>query len=293
MNRIAVLICTAAIAIALGAWSMAGMRDSGSASARGQFDRNLSRRIQDALLNWQSRVQDRFLGADWSIPRRYRSRLVAVRPPHYTDREIALTFDDGPDPKTTTELLDFLKEKNIKVTFFVLGWRAKKHPELIKRMLNEGHVVGNHTFLHPARPDGIRAAKEFARTQEVIGRAIGRKPTVFRPPYGISSGQNAHYAKKAGLPVVNWTLSSADTGTKSPAAVTLNILGGAKPGDIALFHDTGQHTVTAIPRIVKALEKRGFRFVTVPEMLRNWNQHVSILAEENKLRRAKAKKTNR
>lgn len=202
----------------------------------------------------------------------YAGRIVLNRPAHFSSKIVALTFDDGPDPTVTPRILDTLAKYHAKATFFVVGKCAVRHPELLKRIVAEGHVIGNHSYSHPSKTTPEQAAREIDQTTKAIVAFTGKHPTLFRPPYGIQSGELAKYAKKRGYAVVIWNLTSADTATKNSKVIAHNVAYTPDPGDIALMHDGTGHTPTAdaLPAILEKLTKDGFQFVTVPELLDEW-----------------------
>jgi len=207
----------------------------------------------------------------WSIPQEWKGQVAHTRP-KMAEKVIALTFDDGPVPGTTDVILDALRDANATATFFVCGRNATLYPDLMARMITEGHVVANHTWSHPAKPSLAQAHKQLFDTQTAIYATTLRKPNLFRPPYGIRNAHTTKLAQRSGMAVVLWTLTAADTGTKKWEDVYTNIVIGAKPGDIALLHDVKPHTAKAMPKVLRDLKKNGFRMVAVPEMLTIWSQ---------------------
>lgn len=183
---------------------------------------------------------------------------------------VALTFDDGPSPDVTPRVLDILREKNARATFFVVGRQVERHPELARRVSAEGHVVGNHTYSHPPlfcflTPRRLR--EEVERAQEVIFGATSVRPRHFRSPVGLR-----HPILKAALDRVNlvfvlWRLRTYDTRALTPDELRRRILERVRPGAIVLLHDRrGPGAVamlTALPDVIDALRARGYEFVTV------------------------------
>lgn len=212
--------------------------------------------------------------SDWSIPERYRGKLVSRRVRYFPEKILALTFDDGPDSEVTPTILKTLAEHGAHATFFVLGQHARRHPELLTQMLEAGHAIGNHTYSHPARPPASRAADELDRTQRIIREITDRDTALFRPPYGITTSSTARLALRRDRTVILWTVSSADTTRIGPEAIAKNVIHTPDPGDIILMHDGPGHkkTAQALPQILRELGAAGFKFVTVPELLRAWDQ---------------------
>lgn len=183
-----------------------------------------------------------------------------------TPKRVALTFDDGPHPTYTEELLDGLKERNVKATFFVLGEHAQLYPELIERMKEEGHLIGNHTYSHLQLKDNnweeYRA--ELIKTNEVIWEITGEEVTYVRPPYG---SWDKSFEEELNMFPVLWTVDSRDWCSKDAAGVTKKVVKETEEGDIILMHDYYASTVKAALATVDELKAKGYTFVTVEEML--------------------------
>jgi peptidoglycan/xylan/chitin deacetylase (PgdA/CDA1 family) len=188
------------------------------------------------------------------------------------EKVIALTVDDGPWPKTTEAMLDIFQKNNVKATFFWVGTSVEKSPDLAKKVVAQGHAIGNHTCSHSyASMDEATAANEVDRNAELIYKTTGVKTFLFRPPGGILDNGVVSYAKQQKYGIVMWSLTSADTDPRAkPEAFTRNVVTGAKPGAIVLMHDGGgdrDRTIAALPDMIKGLKEQGYRFVTVPELL--------------------------
>lgn len=190
-------------------------------------------------------------------------------------RQVALTFDDAPDAWFTPQVLDVLKKYKVRATFFVMGVRAESHPDVVKRMIREGHEVGNHSYDHPNLPHQSDAAfhRQVERTSSIIRTLTGRSPHLFRPPYGnISEGQIQWLASQK-YRVVNWNVDSLDWKGLSADQVSANVLAHVRPGSIVLQHAAGGEgenlagTVGALPGIIEKLQGEGFQLVTVSELL--------------------------
>ncbi|MEW2067718.1 polysaccharide deacetylase family protein [Streptomyces sp. NPDC007346] len=182
---------------------------------------------------------------------------------------IALTFDAGPG-KDTPELLDILKEKKVHATFFLLGKNhVVKHPDTVRRLQDEGHEVANHTWTHKIltdqEPDAIRA--ELEKTQVAIEEITGKKPRLMRPPQGRTDDTVSEISKELGLSQVLWSATAKDYSTNDSALITERILDQASKDGIILLHDIYKGTVPAVPGIIDALQKDGYTFVTVPELM--------------------------
>lgn len=194
---------------------------------------------------------------------------------------IALTFDDGPWSESTAKILDILKQNNIKGTFFVVGQMLKNYPELGKRIVAEGHVIGNHTWHHWYHYFNQQAAAfEIDNTSDLIYQVTGAKTTLFRPPGGMQHNGLAAYAKNKKYTVVMWSADSTDY--KMPAVPRLinNVMRDSKPGGIVLLHDGGgnrSRTVQALPQIISNFRKQGYSFVTVPELLEIQDNDLKLM----------------
>jgi peptidoglycan/xylan/chitin deacetylase (PgdA/CDA1 family) len=183
---------------------------------------------------------------------------------------IAMTFDDGPHGVLTPRLLDILKERHIKATFFVLGQLVQEHPEIVSRALAEGHEIANHSWDHKALnklgEGGLR--HELSDTSEIISRTTGKPVTLMRPPYGATNPRlNRAIEKEYGMKVILWSVDPFDWKRPGPQVVSQRILAGAKPGAIILAHDIHPGTIEAMPPTLDALLSKGYKFVTVSELL--------------------------
>ncbi|MEB3101497.1 polysaccharide deacetylase family protein [Ferviditalea candida] len=190
-------------------------------------------------------------------------------------KQVALTFDDGPDDQYTAKILDILKKYDVRATFFVVGWRAKARPDLVRRMVKEKHVVGNHTYSHRELSWGslYQFQQQVLSTQSAIKPSAGYAPKLLRTPYGAINEKQLKWAGAAGFVVIFWNVDSLDWKQLSPAQVSGNILRAVQPGSIILEHAGGgggqnlSGTVNSLPHIIVTLRSRGYRFVTVPELL--------------------------
>jgi peptidoglycan/xylan/chitin deacetylase (PgdA/CDA1 family) len=186
-------------------------------------------------------------------------------------RVVALTFDDGPNPLYTPAILDILRQQNVKATFFMVGKFVDRYPEIARRVVQEGHAVGNHTYTHPdlvtEKPKDI--GEEIVRTQEAILRATGVRCSLFRPPYGMRTPLVFKQTRREGLQVVEWSVSSQDWRHPGTEVIVKRILRRTRAGAIFLFHDgrgDRSQTVEALPIIIEALRRQGYSFATVPEL---------------------------
>ncbi|MEG4520968.1 MULTISPECIES: polysaccharide deacetylase family protein [unclassified Microcoleus] len=231
---------------------------------RVEFSQNALAQLQ--AMRFQSAVPDQFQGTT--------IRHAKLDSQH---KAIALTFDDGPWPKTTTQILDILKENNIKATFFWVGRYLKNSPEIGKQVAAAGHAIGNHTWNHEYlqyNEDG--AAREIDRTSSLIEELTGIQTSMFRPPGGILNNGLTAYAQKKNYAVVMWSADSFDWRTLTESLID-NVMRQANSGGIVLMHDGGGNrarTVKALPDIIAKLRKEGYSFVTVPELLQMQEQDL-------------------
>lgn len=189
---------------------------------------------------------------------------------HVDGPYVAMTFDDGPSAALTPKLLDLLAAHHMKATFFVVGENAANHPEILRRAVKEGHEIGNHTWSHPnlakMGDEGVR--RELQRTDDAIRNAIGIRPTLMRPPYGsITARQKRWIHDDFGYRVIIWDVDPLDWKRPGPSVVTSRILKEARPGSIILAHDIHAPTIEAMPATFDQLQAKGFKFVTVSELL--------------------------
>lgn len=189
---------------------------------------------------------------------------------HVDGPYIALTFDDGPSAKLTPKLLDLLAAHHIHATFFVIGQNVAEHPEITARAAREGHEIGNHSWSHPIfakmSDEGVR--RELRKTDDAIRAAIGISPTLLRPPYGsITARQKKWIAAEFGYKIVLWDVDPLDWKRPGPMAVTNRIVRNTRAGSIVLSHDIHPGTIDAMPATIAELEAKGFKFLTVSELI--------------------------
>jgi chitin deacetylase len=199
-------------------------------------------------------------------------------------KPIALTFDDGPWPNTTGQVLDFLKKNNLKATFFVVGRQVQQYPQLAKRIVAEGHAIANHTWSHQYhRYNSVGAATEIDKTADLVYKLTGVKTNLFRPPGGILNNGLAAYAQQKKYAVVMWSADSLDWRHNNPQVLRDRILKEASAGGIVLMHDGGGNrakTIQALPLVIAELKKRGYKFVTVPELMEMQENDKELMARK-------------
>ena len=182
--------------------------------------------------------------------------------------KIAITFDDGPSSQCTGRLLDGLKERNVKATFFLIGENAKENPELVKRLDEEGHLIGNHTYHHVeiTKVSDEEAKKEILDTNKVITSITGKSVEYLGPPFGLWQ-RNLEMEIEV-LPVM-WTIDPLDWTTENVDEIVNKVVTEAEENDIILLHDCYDSSVDAALRIIDILQKKGFEFVTVDQLIMN------------------------
>lgn len=181
-------------------------------------------------------------------------------------KKVALTFDDGPDPDYTEMLLDGLKKRNVKATFFLLGKQAESYPDIVKRMYKEGHMIGNHSYDHVnlANLSKTDAKKQIQKTNEVIYRITGEYPQYIRPPFG-NEPVDSECAKN--MITVLWNVDPLDWCCGSSSAVLEKVVKAVEEDDIILLHDASKSSVEAAFGIIDTLKEQGYEFVTVDELI--------------------------
>ena len=203
---------------------------------------------------------------------------------HIKTNALAMTFDDGPHPKNTPRLLDMLKERNIKATFFLIGKNVKANPEIVQRIVAEGHEIANHTWDHKMLrsmgPEKIN--EELQSTQDAIVEACGITPKLYRPPFGaVTTKQEKAIMEKFNYPAINWEVDTNDwKAPRSIAKVHDTVLRDAHAGSIILCHDIHVETIDAMPTTLDDLKAKGFLFMTISQL-------ISLEADEAKAIAAK------
>lgn len=190
---------------------------------------------------------------------------VAVPGPY-----IAITFDDGPHASNTPRLLDMLRARNIKATFYVIGKNVELYPGIVRRTVAEGHEIGNHSYTH-TKLSGLsndRVMSEMRKTDDAVFNACGLRPRTMRPPYGaLTQTQRQMVHQAFGYPTILWDVDPLDWKRPGSSVVTSRILSGTKNGSIILVHDLHGSSVDAMPETLDGLLRKGFRFVTVSQLL--------------------------
>jgi peptidoglycan-N-acetylglucosamine deacetylase len=214
-----------------------------------------------------------------SVPTSQLLGRALVRGPAEGHR-IALTFDDGPAPPFTDQILEILRESRVHATFFVCGENVERHPETLRRIRSENHCIGNHTYSHPLLYLKSRSqiAAEIDRTQAIVRRVTGERPNLFRAPYGVRWLGLFPLLRERGIKAVQWSDTGFDWKEEnSSAEIARLVLKRLKPGAVILLHDGHNNlppeqldrsrTVAALPAIIEGARRAGFAFVPVEEFL--------------------------
>lgn len=184
------------------------------------------------------------------------------------EQVIALTFDDGPT-EYTLDILAFLKEQEIKATFFCIGKQVDLYPEILKQIYSQGHEIGNHTYHHDQKNgffDKHRIAYEIKRCDAIIIQTIGYRPTIFRPPFGVTNPNIAKALRVTNHEVIGWNIRSLDTVTKDVQIIANRVMKKLKPGGIILLHDTSEKTLQVLKIIIPEIKRLNYTFATISQL---------------------------
>jgi peptidoglycan/xylan/chitin deacetylase (PgdA/CDA1 family) len=224
------------------------------------------RRYEVILIGSVMLLSGAVMPSSWEPPfKSYPVPPIEVLPKHPW---IALTFDDGPHPRTE-ELLAVLKEAHVPATFFVVGKMADRYPQILRDIARDGHELANHTYTHRnlSRLPSDEVINELDETHEVIQRLTGQDAYFFRPPGGDFSRRTVRLATQAGYRMVLWSVQTNDVEGATPKFIRRRIMEGAQDGGIVLMHSGIKTTVDILPGIIAQLRERGFNFVTVSTLL--------------------------
>lgn len=182
------------------------------------------------------------------------------------EKKVAITFDDGPNPNYTAELLEGLKERGVSATFFLLGTEIEKYPELVEQMYEDGHLIGTHSYQHVnlCNLTDEKAVEQVVKTNKLIEQLTGECPQFIRPPFGCWK-KNLDY--ETTMIEVLWDVDPLDWNTDNTAVIVNRVLKSVKDGDIILLHDASKSSVNAAFQIIDYLQKEGYVFVTVEEVI--------------------------
>lgn len=182
------------------------------------------------------------------------------------EKIIALTFDDGPNPNYTEKVLDLLKKYDAKASFFCIGSNCELYPDILKRIDNENHCVGNHTYSHSnifGFLSSNQVEKEIVKTETIIENIIGKKPTFFRPPFGVTNPSIKKAVEKLKIKTFGWNIRSLDTVLKEEKRVLKRILPKIKSGSILLLHDTQENILPVLEQLLIFLKEQNYKVVTL------------------------------
>lgn len=233
-----------------------------------------------ALVNAQKATQDATLQDNSLVKRMNTPSSMPTVPPagakvsysqvNITEPVVAMTFDDGPHPTLTPKLLDILKARHIKCTFFVIGKNAQTYPNIIRRMIAEGHEVANHTWTHcslTSRSDA-QIRTELQQSEDALVATANYRPHLIRPPYGaINTRVKQLMFSEFGYSTIMWSVDPQDWRRPGVSVVTSRLVSGARPGAIMLAHDIHPPTIQAMPAMFDQLLAKGYQFVTVSQLL--------------------------
>jgi peptidoglycan/xylan/chitin deacetylase (PgdA/CDA1 family) len=186
------------------------------------------------------------------------------------NKTISLTFDDGPDPNYTPAILSILRESNVKGTFFVIGKKAERYPDLLRQIHAEGHIIANHSYNHSyfiGFFSTTRLTRDLARCNDIITQTIGCRPVFFRPPFGVTNPNYAGALKANGLISVGWSLRSMDTLAKNKYQLIDNVISKLKRRDIVLLHDHLPVTASALTDIIEHCNNKRLPPAPLPQLL--------------------------
>ena len=185
------------------------------------------------------------------------------------DKSVALTFDDSPSPMTE-KVLDVLKEHDVKASFFLIGQNIEKYPNILQRIVDEGHIVGNHSWAHTAdfpTKTYAEVENEFKKTSALIYKLTGRQPLFFRPPFGVTNPRIGRAVRNLGMKCIGWNIRSLDTVEKyTREAVMSRIASQMKPGSVILLHDRCKDSDKLLQMVLQYINENGYKVVSIEEL---------------------------
>lgn len=182
------------------------------------------------------------------------------------EKQIAITFDDGPNSTFTPQILELLKTYNAKATFFCTGKQIEQHANIVKKIAGNGHTIGNHSFSHSYYFDFYGKEKvinEIKKTNDLVERIIGKKMKLFRPPYGVTNPSITHAIKETKHQVIGWNIRSLDTVKTNEQDILNRIIKNMSPGSVILLHDSKEITVSILEQLLLFLQHNGYQSTTI------------------------------
>ncbi|MGE5404707.1 MAG: polysaccharide deacetylase family protein [Candidatus Saccharibacteria bacterium] len=205
----------------------------------------------------------------YGLAREYKGRIFLNG--DTTNKNVCLTFDDGPDQVVTPQVINTLKSYNVKGSFFFIGKRVERYPKVVLGAYTNGDLVLNHSFTHPRLDltSPLQVKQELTNTEQAIFNVIGRRPLLMRPPYGGIDAQVVEDVYDQGCKAVLWSMDTLDWTGKTPEEITQSVLANVRPGDIILFHTNENRIATAqaLPGIITGLQERGYKILDLAQML--------------------------
>ena len=186
------------------------------------------------------------------------------------EKVIAISFDDGPLPEYTPQVLQVLQQENVPAAFFCIGKRVVENENLFRQVHEQGHLIGNHSYSHTSTFDMMPASrmlKDVQRTDAAIEKSIGLQPKVFRPPYGVTTQAMNRVMKLGGYTAIGWNIRSLDTVARDEKQLLDKLVRLLEPGGVILLHDTQKITLSILPRFIKAARNEGYEFVRLDKLL--------------------------
>lgn len=185
-------------------------------------------------------------------------------------KQIAISFDDGPAPAYTPQILQILKDHEVKAAFFCIGKRIRENENLLKQVHEDGHIIGNHSYSHDLWFDLFSSRKmseDLKMMSETMQKAIGLKPKLFRPPYGVTNPNLKKAIRQGNYISIGWNIRSMDTVIKDAQKLLLKVTGSLKPGAVVLFHDTSKSTLDILSTFIQQAKEMGYEIVRLDKLL--------------------------
>ena len=185
-------------------------------------------------------------------------------------KQIAISFDDGPVEGYTPRVLEVLKEQNVPAAFFCIGWRIVENELLFRKVYEEGHVIGNHSYSHNPSFDMLPSKKmlqDLQKTDDAVNRVLGLRTKMFRPPYGVTTPAMKKAVEQGGYTAIGWNIRSLDKMAKNEEKLLRKLTRLLRPGAVILFHDTQKITLAILPRFIQAARNEGYEFVRLDNLL--------------------------